>query len=305
MVQPQYLYRYTDADSLEYMLLGERTIRFNPLTYMDDAQEKKSKYENRTGVHRTDQLGMFFFINSWTDNEEEDRRMYEHYGNSNHRGIRIKLPVNPFSKQRNRLTMDINGAAGTAIALQADYLETRYGCKIGFENHSNYLRRLEQEDPVEYRRLAELSNWLMRSSVSCITKDVDKLLVKVEYTEDQEKVIPTIQHVFGTQGWSDFSAFGRYKNSEEWSYQSEWRYMLVFTMSLAGMNKGDKIEWYPLPFDHYDLKLDEGKLREMEITFSPYISEEGKAKVRDIVRRSGMDIPLRESSLRVARDGSV
>lgn len=294
---PKYLYRYTDADSLEYMLLGEHTIRFNPLTKMDDKQEQMSRYENRIGVHVTANIGNFFFINSWTDNEEEDVRMYENYGNANRRGIRIKMPVNPFSKEKNNLCMDINGKFATAVALISDVLEERYGCECDLFIHKKYMQKLSIDDPVMHKRLCQVCDSLMRSSVSCMTRDVDKLLVKVNYTENDNYVIPTVQHVYGTQGWSDFSAFGRYKSPGRWAYQREWRYMLAFSMTLVGRNTGDRLEWYPLPFNHFDLKLDDKKLQEMEITLSPFISDDGRKKVQEIVSRSGMDIPIYESAL--------
>ena len=41
---------------------------------------------------------------------------------------------------------------------------------------------------------------------------------------------------------------------------------------------------YDLPFDYYDLILDEEKIKDMQVLLSPVISEEAKNKAEQIVK---------------------
>ena len=47
----EYLYHYTTVDTLE-LILKNKTIRFNPLTKMDDNLEQWSAHGKQEGSHR-------------------------------------------------------------------------------------------------------------------------------------------------------------------------------------------------------------------------------------------------------------
>lgn len=83
---PQNLYHYTNCKSLE-SILTHKTIRFCPLSSVDDLQEEKAKDAVA--------LGKRIFVSSWCADEQENIPMWEQYGDS-FKGVRIKLPANPF-----------------------------------------------------------------------------------------------------------------------------------------------------------------------------------------------------------------
>ena len=83
---PQYLYHYTNVDSLA-LILKNKTIRLNSLDKMDDLQEQMTLDKQN--------FGKFVFVSSWTDDETEQIPMWRMYTPKQH-GVRIKLPVNPF-----------------------------------------------------------------------------------------------------------------------------------------------------------------------------------------------------------------
>ncbi|MDD3231187.1 MAG: DUF2971 domain-containing protein [Oscillospiraceae bacterium] len=87
MSKPDFLYHYTSLESLA-SILKNKTIRFNQLARLDDLQEGQSQdlehYEE------------FIFASSWTEESKENIPMWKMYS-SQFSGIRIKMPVNPFT----------------------------------------------------------------------------------------------------------------------------------------------------------------------------------------------------------------
>ena len=59
---PKYLYHYTSLQSLA-LILQSHKIRFNPLSNMDDLQEKRAK--------ESKDYGRFFFVSSWTSEKKK------------------------------------------------------------------------------------------------------------------------------------------------------------------------------------------------------------------------------------------
>ncbi|OPX46621.1 DUF2971 domain-containing protein [Clostridium thermobutyricum] len=88
MNKPEYLYHYTNIDTLA-LILKNKTIRFNSLSNMDDLEEVKS---NDMG-----NIGKYCFVSCWTEEEEESIPFWHIYTNKM-RGIRIKLPSDMFKK---------------------------------------------------------------------------------------------------------------------------------------------------------------------------------------------------------------
>ena len=86
---PDYLYHYTNISSLA-LILKNKTIRFNSLLNMDDADEVITK--------NSEYLGKFCFVSSWTDLEEESIPFWGLYTNDM-TGVRIKLRVCPFNQK--------------------------------------------------------------------------------------------------------------------------------------------------------------------------------------------------------------
>ena len=57
-----YLYHYTSLENLA-LILKNRTIRFSPLSKVDDLQESRSRDLKN--------VGRFVFVSCWTDEKEE------------------------------------------------------------------------------------------------------------------------------------------------------------------------------------------------------------------------------------------
>lgn len=88
MNKPEYLYHYTNIDTLA-IILKNRTIRFASLSNVDDLEEVKT---NDMG-----DLGRYCFVSCWTEEKEESIPFWHIYTNKM-RGVRIKLPSNMFKK---------------------------------------------------------------------------------------------------------------------------------------------------------------------------------------------------------------
>lgn len=87
MSKPDSLYHYTSLESLA-SILKNKTIRFNQLARLDDLQEGQSK--------DPEHYEKFVFASSWTEDSEESIPMWKMYS-SQFSGVRIKMPVNPFT----------------------------------------------------------------------------------------------------------------------------------------------------------------------------------------------------------------
>lgn len=80
------LYHYTDLQTLA-LILNNQTIRFSPLTRLDDPQEKET-----AGVPN---FGQSIFVSCWTQSKTESIPMWDMYS-SLENGVRISLPHDPF-----------------------------------------------------------------------------------------------------------------------------------------------------------------------------------------------------------------
>lgn len=273
---PRYLYHYTSVDTLE-LILSNRTFRFNPLTNMDDQQEQWNAHGK---AH-----GHFWFISSWTEEEEEIKDMWQQYCRPDAtRGIRIKLPVNPFSHTENKLGDSDEASLKELIGITYKYYIKYYGkTPENFDEHAEMAQRLGKEHPEAAVSMNDEMRSSMRCKVVCYPKNVDGLLTKVEYTDEHSKLYPVMVGNYQGFNFEDDSVFCRYKNTS-WAWQKEWRYSMHFQRMIPGKIKsGNTIELYELPFDYYDLKLDKNKLKELEIVTSPVISEDAKKKLSDIL----------------------
>ena len=82
----EYLYHYTSVDSLK-CILKNQTIRFKPLSTLDDMEEAASA--------DCKAVGDFIFVSSWSAEAEEMIPMWYMYGDQ-FKGVRIALPKDPF-----------------------------------------------------------------------------------------------------------------------------------------------------------------------------------------------------------------
>lgn len=57
------------------------------------------------------------------------------------------------------------------------------------------------------------------------------------------------------------------------------------------------LEWYDVPFDYYDLKLDPNKLNQLEVMTSPVIADQSRSRLQDILNMHLPGTPIVNSAL--------
>lgn len=145
-------------------------------------------------------------------------------------------------------------------------------------------------------------------------RGLESSLIKVEYTNDEEKINPRL--VFpkersdndSTNMVIEFGNLGKYKKIC-WSYQDEWRFRLMFipvgyremvgNPETIGQILYDKLNDlnYRLPFDYYFLKLNKIALSEMEVTLSPKITEGNRVIVEALRDKYNPKMKIHNSNL--------
>ncbi len=272
----KYLYHYTTVDTLE-LILKHKTIRFNPLTKMDDNLEQWSAHGKQEGSH--------VFISSWTESEEEIPDMWKQYCRPNpDRGVRIRMLKNPFSVEKNHLPYGIKEATEEWIAVTNNFIEQTLHKKVrSYDDYKKLFPVALVRNKEAKKRLIKIHEQISHTKIACLTRDLNNLLIKVEYTNDRHKIFPTMYYDYMGAHLERYDQYGIYKDLR-WSWQREWRYRLHFRMLTPGIQHNDgTIDLYDLPFDYYDLILDEEKIKDMQIVLSPTISEDAHMKARKII----------------------
>lgn len=265
-----YLYHYTNLSSLESILMN-RTIRLNSLANMDDLQEKETA--------DVKELGRFVFVSSWTDESKESIPMWKMYATMD-AGVRIALPPNPFKRK------------------QTD--GTRFAEVLGSHNVSDN-GETKVDTFLDMSILAEKHCF----SPEAWTGDI---LKQVEYVDDTTLLVPQVIQRDAEGTSIQFGKLG-YHKSTHWSFESEWRYRMTFIpfnwdanpqymlfMLLLQFQQfikgaGD------LPFDYFDLEIDDTVFKKMIITPSPQMTAENRKKLNEIVSQYNPDASVQESEL--------
>ena len=139
----EYLYHYTSLDTLA-LILHNKTICFNNLSYVDDIEEAETRDMG--------EFGKFVYVSCWTDDEEESIPLWNMYTPNMH-GVRIRMPKFPFKKRK-------------------------------YQKGQFYLG----EDIETYINMKKIFDENKASIVPTAPH-----LVKVEYTEDNNKLFPQIR----------------------------------------------------------------------------------------------------------------
>lgn len=250
------------------LILKNRTIRFNSLDHMDDLQEQETADIKNAG--------QFCYISSWTDDEQESIPMWNMYSSLGS-GVRIKMKKCPFKEYNNTAetlssVVPVSGS-GTLKSIMplTDIFTLRFMCPQAMASQ-------------------------------------DSILHKVEYTQDQEKLYPSILK----EGNGDFSInlgdLGKHKNIH-WEFQKEWRY--IFTVLPINLNQNvntmlnsftlvaDKIKSgiEKQPFPYYDMVLSDEAYGNMEITLSPRISDSNREFVNLLKEKYNPSMEIKNSVL--------
>lgn len=261
-----YLYHYTNVETLA-LILSNRTLRFNSLENVDDLQEKVARDLKK--------LGSCIFVSCWTEESEERIPMWKMYG-SLEAGVRIKLCKYPF-QEKDDITEGLNEVAPGRVL----------GDNKGL--------------PKALFSMAEM----IRFGFATPFLQQRKILYKVEYTSEENKLYPTL--VKEDQEWAsiDLGKLGICKNLG-WSFQKEWRYILrllpldyssdnIVKSFLSSMNamKNDSLR---LPFSYIDREISGEAFSGMEITLSPKISAGNRVIVKSLVEKYNPSATIVESS---------
>lgn len=272
---PRYLYHYTNVDSLA-LILKNKSIRLNSLDKMDDLQEQMSNDKQN--------FGKFVFVSSWTADSTESIPMWRMY-TPKQRGVRIKLPVNPFVEYSPTL-------AEVASFINGSYQGDGSSC-AGFKTI------IPSKD-------------IFDGEFSLANYGVDNQLFEVKYTNDKQLLNPTILKIVDDKFMISLSDIGIYKNTY-WEFQKEWRYRLMFLpISLSKLIQehmiGQNAEMArlqmrtlsgqaSLSFNYYDLYIRDESFRDMSIMLSPDISESAKIFVELLIKEYNPNCTIEESVL--------
>lgn len=90
---PEYLFHYTTVESLA-LILKSHSIKFSPLTNLDDLEEAK--------FNDLKKIGNYCFVSSWTNEEKESIPMWKMYTGKDN-GVRIKMKSRPFKLYEDEL----------------------------------------------------------------------------------------------------------------------------------------------------------------------------------------------------------
>lgn len=261
------LYHYTTIDTLA-LILKNRTIRFNRLDKVDDLEEKVVS----CGVN----LGQYIFASCWTKDAEESIPLWKMYAGVTN-GIRIALDEDMFQ----------------------EYYIHDLTLNSGLYTDGSIVSLIPQKD-------LEAKDYMIMP----VYKDSksDFFYRDIEYVDDVQKKTSDLFKDTGNGVNINFGKVGRYKNMR-WAFQKESRFVLnVFPfnplhipaemMNLVGnITANCYKENKQLPFDYYDMKLQDSVVDNIEITLSPSMSESKRIIVEALCKMYTKNGFVRESNL--------
>ena len=273
--KPRYLYHYTNVDSLA-LILKNRCFRLNSLDNMDDLQEQLSIDKQN--------FGRFVFVSSWTADEKESIPMWRMY-TPKQRGVRIKLPMNPF------VSYSLTGKNVAEI--------------IGSVYNG------ADSDDVGFKTIIPIRE-LFGKNYFLTNYSQGNQLIQVEYTDDKKLLEPNILQLANEKFELKLGSLGKYKNTY-WEFQNEWRYRLMFLpISMQNMikesmqNQNGEISELQLkmivgqaalPFSYYDLLIRDECFEDMSIMTAPDVSESAKIFVELLVKEYNPKCAIERSAL--------
>jgi hypothetical protein len=277
MQEIKYLYHYTSIETLA-LILKNKNIRFNRLDRVDDLEE------GQTADYGA--IGRFFFVSCWTAESEESIPMWKMY-TPDMKGVRVKIPVDPFKKY--------------------NYKKGEFICK-------NLIQ--VPEDMEANIDLCEHYNKYEYHMVTTYVKHKE-----LQYTDEKDKIYPSI---FSSKTKTDpnntgklindvhldFKLIGKYKKSY-WAFQKEYRYIITISAfnikeTLDAANYENQLSYLinkykssNLTFLDYYLKIDEEKYKDMEILLGPKVSEGQRIIVRALIDKYNPGIEIKNSNIKI------
>lgn len=253
MKKPQYLYHYTNIDTLA-LILKYKTIRFSRLDLVDDLEEVKTADMGNAG--------RFCFASCWTEDDEESIPFWHMY-TKDMKGVRIKLPSDPFVKH----------------SVVGKYVTQSFTSNFTYD-------QIFRPDGVINSAWGELLTKII------YTEDENLIKPIISYTDSKE---------YGLN-FGDIGKYKRLNWSfqKEWRYII---FISPLTLEEMQMNKGYLIyerfkSGYNLDIDHYLLNIDISKFEQMEITLGPNTSDGEKIIVESLVNKFNPNAKIHDSKLK-------
>jgi hypothetical protein len=203
-------------------------------------------------------IGDYFFISSWTDIEEESLPFWNMY-TPEMKGVRIKMSTDLFNEYP---------------------IITHEGYGLAKGNYKSIISQNE---------IFKETYWIIPTE--------NHYLSKVEYTDDFDKLYPTIETISGDKFTIHLNKIGSYK-STHWKFQSEWRYIIkilpitskdpinlykpeldILSDALYSMRKGDR-----LPLIDYFANINLSKFKDMEVLLGPKHSRADRIIVESLLK---------------------
>lgn len=253
MSKPQYLYHYTDIEALA-LILKHKTIRFSRLDLVDDLEEVKTADMGNAG--------RFCFVSCWTEDEEESIPFWHMY-TKDMKGVRIKLPSDPFVKYN----------------VVGEYVTQSFTSNFTYE-------QILRTDGIINSAWGELLTKVI------YTND-EKLIKPTIFYKDSEGEGLKFKDIgkYKRSNWSF---------QKEWRYMILISPLTVEEMQMKKeyliyerLNSG-----YNLDIDHYLLNIDISKFEQMEITLGPNTSDGERIIVDALVNKFNPKAKINDSKLK-------
>ena len=111
---------------------------------------------------------------------------------------------------------------------------------------------------------------------------LDDEISKIEYTDDEDKLYPEVYRDSPNMGYGiHLPLIGKYK-SEGWDFEKEYRYRMT-VYNYAGEANNEKCEINTIPFEHYDVRINQSALISMNIIVGDNVSEGNKSQLLDYI----------------------
>jgi len=259
--KPEFLYHYTTVESLA-LILKNRTIKFNPLTVLDDSQEEQ--IEDNTKYCK------YVFISSWTSEKEESIPMWNMYA-SMESGIRIKLPIYPFKNymadnKENDLVED--KSLSTLIPIKQQINDSYYLTSYA---QSNILHKINYTNNITklVPKISEIKDNKISINLGKLGKHKN---ISWEFQKEWRYIL-----IFSPMGLKEMQ-----KNTEQLGNALHQRFNDIK---------------YSLPFNYFFLPINTTAFNLMEITLSPKISDGNKIFVNLLKKEYNSKMIIHESEL--------
>lgn len=257
-----YLYHYTNLETLK-LILENKTFRLSSLNRMDDLEEGETADFQK--------LGRFIYISSWTNNPNESLLLWNYSKGQN--GVRLRMKPHIFKEE------------------MVDDKVTIHGMNV----HINHILN------------TGLLDMMMEENISFMPSTAE--LIRVTYTNLERLLKPTVYRVFpGGNFEVRTENLGIFKRVE-WQEQQEWRYRLnSWPLSLSEMNlfyqpEGPEILLNRIKtrndLGYIDLQLKDGVFDDFEILCSPYMSDESKLELKELLAQHAPSTIIKSSGMQM------